>query len=99
MAAALPQLVVVSLHKAGTHLILRLIEEIGYQRRYFDDALIKSAQRDPADVFLARLEPDTAYFLHECRIDRFPRQFFDHCRESLCEERRDENSSPGLEHF
>ena len=76
----LPQLVVVSLHKSGTHLILRLIEEIGYERRYFDDALIKSAQRDPADVCLGRLEPNAAYFLHECRIDKFPRQFLDHWR-------------------
>jgi hypothetical protein len=76
----LPRLVVVSLHKSGTHLILRLVEEIGYCRRYFDDALIKHVRSDPPEVFLARLEADAAYFLHESRIDGFPRQFLDHWR-------------------
>jgi hypothetical protein len=76
----LPRLVVVSLHKAGTHLTLRLIEELGYQRRYFDNALIRAVRAEPAAQFLSRLEPNAAYFLHEARIDGFPKQFLDHWR-------------------
>ncbi len=77
---ALPRLVVVSLHKSGTHLILRLVEALGYRRRYFDDALITMVRTHPPDVFLAGLEPNGAYFLHECPIDGFPRTFLDHWR-------------------
>ena len=77
-----PRLIVVSLHKSGTHLALRLVEELGYRRRYFDDDMLESARRDPAEQFLGRFEPRAAYFLHECRIDRFPRPFLDHWRET-----------------
>lgn len=76
----LPRLVVVALHKAGTHLILRLVEQLGYVRRYFDDPLRDAVRRDTAPQFLTRLEPNAAYFLHEARIDGFPRQFLDHWR-------------------
>jgi hypothetical protein len=78
----LPRLVVVSLHKSGTHLILLLIEALGYQRRYFDDALIAKVRVEPPAVFMAGLEPNAAYFLHECPLDGFPRQFLEHWRAS-----------------
>jgi hypothetical protein len=77
---ALPRLVVVSLHKSGTHLVLRLIEALGYQRRYFDDVLIPKVRIEPPAVFLAGLEPNAAYFLHECPVDGFPRNFLEHWR-------------------
>lgn len=77
----LPRLIVVSLHKSGTHLALRLIEELGYQRRYFEDELLESVRRDPPETFLPKMEPGAAYFLHECRVDRFPRPLLEHWRE------------------
>jgi hypothetical protein len=77
---ALPRLIVVSLHKAGTHLVLRLVEALGYQRRYFDDALIMAVRTQPPDVFLAGLEPGSAYFLHECPPAGLPRDFLEHWR-------------------
>lgn len=78
---SLPRLIVVSLHKAGTHLALRLVEELGYQRRFFDDPMLESVRRDPPEQFLATFEPGAAYFLHECRADRIPRPLLDHWRE------------------
>jgi hypothetical protein len=77
---ALPRLIVVSLHKAGTHLILKLVEELGYHRRYFDDVLTRRVRSEPAETFLAGLEPNAAYFLHECPIAGMPRPFLDHWR-------------------
>jgi len=77
----LPRLIVVCLHKAGTHLALRLIEELGFHRRYFEDDMLECVERDPAETFLGKMEPGAAYFLHECRLDRFPRHLFDHWRE------------------
>jgi hypothetical protein len=79
-AKALPRLVVVSLHKSGTHLILRLVEALGYQRRYFDDTLIAAVRAQPPEVFLAGLEPNGAYFLHECPPNGLPRGFLEHWR-------------------
>jgi hypothetical protein len=61
--------------------MLRLVEELGYARRYFDDALIHAVRSRPATAFLAMLEPNAAYFLHEARIDGFPKPFLDHWRE------------------
>ena len=78
----LPRLVVVSLHKSGTHLALRLVEELGYQRRFFDERLIRSARQDPPETFLSSLEPGAAYFLHECRLDGFPPELLLHWRET-----------------
>jgi hypothetical protein len=78
---SLPRLVVVSLHKSGTHLVLRLVEELGYRRRYFDDEMTRRVRSGPAEAFLATLEPNAAYFLHECPISGMPPQFLDHWRE------------------
>jgi hypothetical protein len=79
--ATLPPLIVVSLHKAGTHLALRLVEELGYQRRYFGEKEIELAHHSSAEVFLASLERNAAYFLHECRIEKFARPVLEHFRE------------------
>jgi hypothetical protein len=76
----LPRLIVVSLHKAGTHLVLRLVEELGYQRRFFEPPLLEAVKHDTAEVFLAKLENNVAYFLHECRIEGFERTILDHWR-------------------
>jgi len=71
----------VVLHKAGSHLALRLVEELGYRRRFFDDEMIERAKRDDARDFLDAMAPDAAYFLHECRIDRYPPDLLEHWRE------------------
>jgi hypothetical protein len=71
---------VVSLHKSGTHLVLRLVEELGYHRRFFEPPLLEDVERDAADVFLAKMEKDAAYFLHECPIAGFRRPILEHWR-------------------
>lgn len=71
---------VVSLRKAGTHLILRLIEELGYTRRYFDEPLRQAVRGQSAETFFASLEPNAAYFLHEAPIHGFPPHVLDYWR-------------------
>ncbi len=78
----LPRLIVVTLHKAGTHLLLRLVEELGYHRRYFEDELIEAAQSDSGEEFVQKMAPDAAYFLHECPVERFPHALLNHWRET-----------------
>jgi hypothetical protein len=78
--SSLPRLIAVSLHKAGTHLVLRLVEEIGYHRCFFEPADLEAVERDTAEVFLEHMEPNAAYFLHECPVNGFRRTILEHWR-------------------
>jgi len=79
--SSLPRLIVVSLHKAGTHLALRLIEELGYERRYFEGEMRSLAYTATPTTFLSRFAPRAAYFLHECKVDQLSRDLLLHWRE------------------
>lgn len=75
-----PRLFVVSLHKAGMHLMRRLVEELGYAMAFFDEEDVERAHRDNPASFLSSLPVDAAFFLHDLPIDRFPRPVLEHWR-------------------
>lgn len=81
LSSSLPRLIVVSLHTAGTHLALRLIEELGYERRSFEGAMRGRAGTDLPATFLSRLAPRSACFLHGCKVDQLSQALLLHWRE------------------
>lgn len=70
----------VSLHKAGMHLVRRLMEELGYDIAFFDDEDVERAHREDGGQFLSSLPVGAAFFLHDLPIDQFPRPVLDHWR-------------------
>ena len=67
-----PHVIVVSLHKAGTHLMKRLLEEMGYDVTNPDASVTEAAEAQNPETFLSALKPNTAYFFHALPIHTFP---------------------------
>lgn len=75
-----PAVLVAAIHKSGTHLVQKLMEELGYTPTTMEDSLLDSAEGDDAQTFLNRLEPGAAYFFSGLTIRMVPRPLLHHWR-------------------
>lgn len=77
-----PHVIVVSLHKAGTHLMKRLLEEMGYDVTNPDTRVTEAAETQNPETFFSALKPNTAYFFHALPIHTFPVNLLQHWRKT-----------------
>ncbi len=77
-----PHVIVVSLHKAGTHLMKRLMEEMGYEVTDPETGVTEAAKTQDPETFLSALKPNSAYFFHALPIHTFPLGLLQHWRKT-----------------
>ncbi|HEX2222692.1 MAG TPA: hypothetical protein VHN15_00650 [Thermoanaerobaculia bacterium] len=77
-----PAVLVAAIHKSGTHLVQKLMTQLGYTPTTMDEALLDSAEGDDAQTFLGRLEPGAAYFFSGLTIRMVPPPLLRHWRAS-----------------
>ncbi len=77
-----PAVLVAAIHKSGTHLVERLLEELGYRPTTMDRGLLDAAEEDDVSTFLSRLAPDAAYFFSGLTIEMIPPPLLAHWRQT-----------------
>jgi hypothetical protein len=77
-----PAVLVAAIHKSGTHLVERFLEELGYRPTTMDRDLLDAAEEDDVSTFLSRLAPDVAYFFSGLTIEMIPPPLLAHWRQT-----------------